>query len=52
MRAYWGLNLFRNSEFGMPITEEIHKSTLDKKLEWYQNLLKEKAEKEAKEKKD
>jgi hypothetical protein len=44
--SFWGLNLYRNGNIGINITEEIHKSPIDKKLEHYKDVLVKKAEQE------
>jgi len=47
--SYWGINIYRNGMVGFETTEEIHKSPLDKKIEWYQATLAQKIAKEAEE---
>ena len=39
----WGMNLMRFGEFGVVITEELHKKKVEEKVQWY----KEDAEKKA-----
>jgi hypothetical protein len=47
--SFWGLNTLRFSNYGVEITDELHKKPVDEKITWYKEdaAKRDKANKEA-----